>query len=210
MERQIRQQAARLALGTMPAPVLERALNHAAAAVMRRHPGLAGRLAPWAGATVLITLTDLRRPLLLRIEAPPQPCRIDLAPAGAARPAAEIRGSLGNLLDLVEGRVDGDALFFSRHLTFAGDTEIVLALRNAIDGEAIDMVEDAFASLGPPGLALHRLLARAAAVAAAVERRAEGWRERLLAPAFARCDGLAAEIDALRAALADRRRTGRS
>jgi ubiquinone biosynthesis protein UbiJ len=60
-----------------------------------------------------------------------------------------IRGSLSTLIALLEGRVDGDALFFSRDLAVEGDTEALLALRNAVDGEGIDLLRDFAMCLGP-------------------------------------------------------------
>jgi predicted lipid carrier protein YhbT len=37
-------------------------------------------------------------------------------------------------MQLLEGKLDGDALFFSRDLVVDGDTEAVVMLRNIIDG----------------------------------------------------------------------------
>ncbi|HEC14815.1 MAG TPA: lipid carrier protein, partial [Rhodospirillales bacterium] len=44
---------------------------------------------------------------------------------------------------------DGDALFFSRDLAIEGDTGAVVALRNAVDGAEIDLIEDLVSNLGP-------------------------------------------------------------
>jgi len=68
-------------------------------------------------------------------------------PTGAA--AATIRGPLAALIALLEGKIDGDALFFSRTLTVSGDTEAVLALRNAVDGSEIDLSDEAKKLAGP-------------------------------------------------------------
>src|SRR5450759_3342112 len=76
------------------------------------------------------------------------------------RPAhvAAIAGTFFNLLDMIDGSLDGDALFFSRDLQVSGDTEAVVALRNALDdfeGSALDSVVASFGPLsGPAGLAL--------------------------------------------------------
>jgi len=40
---------------------------------------------------------------------------------------------------MVDGTYDGDALFFSRDLSIEGDTEAVLALRNAIENADLDL-----------------------------------------------------------------------
>lgn len=44
-----------------------------------------------------------------------------------------IRGPLLTLLALLDGTLDGDALFFNRVISISGRTEAVLALRNAIE-----------------------------------------------------------------------------
>lgn len=44
-----------------------------------------------------------------------------------------IRGPLLTLLSLLDGTLDGDAMFFSRVISISGRTEAVLALRNTIE-----------------------------------------------------------------------------
>jgi predicted lipid carrier protein YhbT len=44
-----------------------------------------------------------------------------------------IRGPLLALLGLLDGTLDGDALFFNRIISISGRTQAVLALRNAIE-----------------------------------------------------------------------------
>jgi len=71
---------------------------------------------------------------------------------------ATIAGTFFNLLDMIDGALDGDALFFSRDLKVSGDTEAVVALRNALDdfeGSALDSVVASFGPLSrPAGAAL--------------------------------------------------------
>jgi O2-independent ubiquinone biosynthesis accessory factor UbiT len=44
-----------------------------------------------------------------------------------------IRGPILTLLGVLEGTLDGDALFFSREISISGRTDAVLALRNTIE-----------------------------------------------------------------------------
>jgi predicted lipid carrier protein YhbT len=60
-----------------------------------------------------------------------------------------VSGPLVLLLALAEGRADGDAEFFGRQIVVEGDMEAALALRNALENEAIDFARD----LAPGGLA---------------------------------------------------------
>jgi predicted lipid carrier protein YhbT len=67
---------------------------------------------------------------------------------------ARIRGTFLTLLDMIDGRLDGDALFFSRNLIVEGDTEAVVSLRNALDDLEGSVVDDAAALFGPLGRAV--------------------------------------------------------
>jgi len=66
---------------------------------------------------------------------------------------ARIAGSFLTLLDMIDGRLDGDALFFSRELVVEGDTEAVVCLRNALDDLEGSAAEDVAALFGLPGRA---------------------------------------------------------
>lgn len=64
---------------------------------------------------------------------------------------------------MVHGALDGDALFFSRDILIEGDTEAVLALRNAVDDAEIDLAGE-IAAVTRTGGAL-RFAGRSRAVA---------------------------------------------
>ena len=59
------------------------------------------------------------------------------------------RARSSNLFDLIDGSLDGDALFFSRKLRVTGDTEAVVALRNALDDVDGGVVESITRAFGP-------------------------------------------------------------
>lgn len=67
---------------------------------------------------------------------------------------AKISGSFLTLLGMIDGRYDGDALFFSRDLRVEGDTEAVVALRNALDDMDGSIAEDIASFFGKTGLFL--------------------------------------------------------
>jgi predicted lipid carrier protein YhbT len=62
---------------------------------------------------------------------------------------ARVAGSLKSLLGMIQGNLDGDALFFSRDISIEGDTEAVVALRNAIDAAEIDLIAEIGDLFGP-------------------------------------------------------------
>ena len=113
--------------------------------VMTRNPAIFDRLSGHAQARFGIDPTDL--PFCFVIEASPPRLTVVRELPGSLD--ARISSSLANLLALLEGRVDGDALMFSRELVVEGDVEAVLALRNAIDDAQLDLVSELGTLFGP-------------------------------------------------------------
>ncbi len=60
-----------------------------------------------------------------------------------------VKGKLEALLNMLEGRIDGDKLFFSRDIEISGDTAVVVALRNTLDREEINLLDDVTSLFGP-------------------------------------------------------------
>jgi predicted lipid carrier protein YhbT len=135
-------------LSVLPLAPLSLASAQLARSLGRRHPSLFKRLGDQADKVFLIDPTDL--PIAFRLSPASGDPRLDVVRSGDASPwDARIAGPLAALLGLVHGAFDGDALFFSRDLIIEGDTEAVLALRNAIDNEEIDMASEMTALFGP-------------------------------------------------------------
>ena len=133
----------------------------------RRHPAVFDRLSSLSDSQLLIDPVDLPFVFLLRFGPHPSLTAIDDPDAiEAVEATASIRASLPKLIDLLEGRVDGDALFFSRELIIEGDTEVVVALRNAVDGADIDLMTDVLSPLGPLARPARRLAPSASVILA--------------------------------------------
>jgi predicted lipid carrier protein YhbT len=146
-----------LLLTPVPLALLQPLFTRIATHVAQTRPQLFARLGSNAGKRFLIDPIDLPFVLVLT----PLADRPQLtAHRRYERPAhdAGIAGTFFNLLDMIDGSLDGDALFFSRELQVSGDTEAVVALRNALDdfeGSALDSVVASFGPLsGPAALAL--------------------------------------------------------
>ncbi|MDQ2104792.1 ubiquinone anaerobic biosynthesis accessory factor UbiT [Azospirillum isscasi] len=110
-----------------------------------RHPRAFAALGELPDARLLIDPVDAPAALLLRV-GPGLALRVCGRDAEAE---ATVRGPCARLLDLLEGRIDGDALFFRRELSIEGDTALILALRNTLDGEEMDLFADIAAAAGP-------------------------------------------------------------
>ena len=134
-----------------PVPLLQPILSLIGTQVARNEPDIFLRLGPHAQKTFVIDPSDLPFVLVLR----PRPDAPELSAfrrADAPQAHACIAGTFLNLFRLVDGSLDGDALFFSRELRVSGDTEAVVALRNAlddIDGGLVQAVTGSFGPLSP-------------------------------------------------------------
>jgi predicted lipid carrier protein YhbT len=156
------QQVPALLLTPVPLALLQPILMRIATHVAHSRPELFNRLGPHAGKRFLIDPIDL--PFVMVLTPEPELPRMT-AHRRYERPEhdAAIAGTFFNLLDMIDGSLDGDALFFSRDLQVSGDTEAVVALRNALDDFEGSALESAVGSLGllsrPAALALSGLRA---------------------------------------------------
>lgn len=136
-------------------PLLQRIVLH----VIRQHPELFARIGVHKKKMFLIDPLNLPFVFLLQ----PDPVRPRLRARRRdypVAPDARIAGTFLTLLDLVDGRLDGDALFFSRDLVVEGDTEAVVCLRNALDDLDGSIADDIAACFGLPGYVALSVLRR--------------------------------------------------
>lgn len=149
------------ALRLLPTQPLELALNHLVTSITQRHSDLFDRLGHHASKVIGIAPTDV--PVVFVLMPDPVSPRLEVWREGTAPLCdALIVGPFLALANLAEGHLDGDALFFSRDIRIEGDVEAVLALRNALDSEELDLIKEALAPLGAlsaiPELVARRLL----------------------------------------------------
>lgn len=129
-------------LGFLPTTPVGWLVQRITDGVMRRHPEIGDRLSDFTGKRLLLDPSDL--PLAFVLELTGDAPRVEVVtqdhdPASPVH--ATVRGSLADLVSVVEGRVDGDALFFSRRLCITGEVALVVAIRNAMDGAAIELTD---------------------------------------------------------------------
>ena len=135
-------------------PLLHRVVTD----IAQRHPRLFARLGDNAGRRFLVDVEELPFVLLLQ----PRPD----APRFTAHhrhrvPEHDVRiaGTFEALFRLLDSEADSDALFFSRDIMVEGNTEAIVALRNAIDDLEGPLTEDIAAAFGPLAGILRQLLA---------------------------------------------------
>ncbi|WP_350332848.1 ubiquinone anaerobic biosynthesis accessory factor UbiT [Coralliovum pocilloporae] len=132
----------------LPLFLVQPLLRHIVTTVGRNHPDLFDRLGTSQDKRFLIDPKGL--PLTLLLE--PRSAAPRLTAYGRRdRPAHDVHisGSLGTLLRMIDGETDSDALFFNRDLLITGDTEAVVALRNALDDMDSTLAQDVIACFGP-------------------------------------------------------------
>jgi predicted lipid carrier protein YhbT len=167
-------------------PALLQPLLDATLMVMRRrHSAMFVRLEAMKDTHFRIGPTDLPFDFLLSLGPAPTLKAVakEVEDTGVT---ASIHGSLLTLMQLLEGKLDGDALFFSRDLVVDGDTEAVVMLRNIIDGAGIDIAEDIIWAVGPLAPPVKFASRRAGGVLRRMNRDFDQLKQALLAPAAAR------------------------
>jgi O2-independent ubiquinone biosynthesis accessory factor UbiT len=116
--------------------------------IVARHPRIIDRLTDKAQRRFAIAPTDLSIVFLLQPD-PGAPRITVLRDLAGCQWDALIAGPLLSLLDLARGKLDGDALLFSREIRIEGDIEAILALRNALDAEGVDLLAEGAELCGP-------------------------------------------------------------
>ena len=165
--------------------LLQPALNAAMVAIHRRHPGIFERLSGLDSPLFLIDPVDM--PFVFELHPDPDHASLRVLKeddAGGVNADATIRGPLMTLIDLLEGRIDGDALFFSRDLVIEGDTEAVVALRNAVDDAEIDVIGDVLSLTGPFAGPARRAVDLAGGLFSRATQDLETLRSAVIAPAM--------------------------
>lgn len=197
-----------IATRPLPPQLLQPALTAIMAVIKRKHPGMFERLAGLKDPLYLVDPVDLPFVFLLSPDAEAPRVEAVRETQVPEEITATIRGPLLTLLDLLEGRIDGDAMFFSRELVIEGDTEAVVALRNAVDGEDMDLVGDVLSVLGPLGGPARTALDLAGGIFTRATQDLETLRAAVIAPAMRRAEAQAAELRNLEKKMASS--TGRS
>ncbi len=132
-----------------PPFVLARAVDALLRGMQRAHPRLFLNLARLKPSIVHVEPTDIPHRFALKYGGDEKASIRILSKWDQGTADASVKGDLDILLNLLEGRIDGDALFFTRGLVITGDTSAIVALRNTLDREEIDLFADITGLFGP-------------------------------------------------------------
>lgn len=133
----------------LPLPLMQPLLHKIVTHVAKRRPELFERLGNHMSKSFVIDPTNMPFAFLL-CPNPKNPQLRAYRRTSLPRHDACIAGTFLTLLDMTDGSLDGDALFFSRALSIEGDTEAVVALRNALDDLDGSIIDDIATMLGKP------------------------------------------------------------
>lgn len=138
---------AALILAVTPLQPIEVMLKRMAERVARMQPQVLARLGDHTARRFLIDASDL--PLALLLAPDPRHLRFS-AHRRNALPIYDVRitATFSTLLELLDGTLDADAVFFNRKLLVTGDLEAAVSLRNALDDYRGNLVDDALGALG--------------------------------------------------------------
>ncbi|MFV0431036.1 MAG: SCP2 domain-containing protein [Alphaproteobacteria bacterium] len=137
------------ALRAAPLSLIQKISQKIAQRMQEKYPTFGERLSDLDNPSWLINPIDL--PFAFLLKATHGQIEITAHEKKDERPEAlaTIHASIANLLKMMNGDSDGDALFFTRDLEIEGSTEAVVALRNAIDATGVDLGEEILEILGP-------------------------------------------------------------
>ncbi len=135
------------AVEAVPLAVTNIALMRLVDAIRRNHPEILDRMGVHAVALFLIDPVNL--PIMFCVQPMKHGIVECVRRTSACAWDARISGPIAALIAMIHGRLDGDALFFSRDIVIEGDTEAVVTLRNAIDAAEIDLTSELAALFGP-------------------------------------------------------------
>jgi O2-independent ubiquinone biosynthesis accessory factor UbiT len=146
-------------LAPIPLFFLQPALHRIINSIVRKKPEVFHRIGIHKNKRFLIDPLNMPFVLLLRPD-PQQPFLRAYRRTESIQFDARIAGTILTLLDMIDGRLDGDALFFSRDLIVEGNTEAVVCLRNALDDMDGSIADDVVSVYGLPGRTFLALLRR--------------------------------------------------
>jgi O2-independent ubiquinone biosynthesis accessory factor UbiT len=159
----------------LPRRLLTPVANAVVRGLERSHPKLLTNLARLDRAVIHIAPSDLPYGFALSVGC--EPVTLTLVERRPAATDAEVIASVAVLVDLLEGRIDSDTLFFRRDLVISGNTAVIVGLRNVLDREELRLTDELGALCGPLRpvaralvIALERVLDRLGTRVAAMHR----------------------------------------
>ncbi len=123
-------------------PLIQQSINNLTKSFLKLHPNVIQRMSEFTPAIIILNPIDLPFSFLVEFTKYNLSILIVDDDKYLGHDITKISASLTFFLNMLEGERDGDALFFSRQLTVEGDTTIIVALRNILESENININYD--------------------------------------------------------------------
>ncbi|NQY43579.1 MAG: SCP2 sterol-binding domain-containing protein [Legionellales bacterium] len=135
----------------IPRPLIQKTIDILTNSFVEMHPNVIQRMAEFSPAIMILDPIDL--PFSFLTEFTKNDLKIIIVDDDKymGNDITKISAPIGFFLNMLEGEKDGDALFFSRQLTVEGDTTIIVALRNILEAESVNInqdIDEKFSSFG--------------------------------------------------------------
>ncbi len=129
-------------------PILQTGINKLTKLFLQQHPKVITKMAEFSPARLVLVPADM--PFCFFVEFTKDSLQINIIDSNAYSGSnlTIVTASLEVFIKMLEGDLDGDALFFSRQLMVEGDTTIVVALRNILEAESVNIKKDVNETLG--------------------------------------------------------------
>lgn len=187
-------------LRPLPTGPLNALLQRLADRLSARHPEILDRVADVGSARLLLVATDLPWRALITLCADGGAEVIVTRRNSGPEPEAEatVTGPVDRLIACAQGGGDGDAMFFAREIEVSGNTDVLVALRNALDGAELEIVSELAALAGPLRSPVAAAMTRAAVLYARASADLDAFKEDVRAPLQTRLNAQAEELSQLR------------
>jgi predicted lipid carrier protein YhbT len=186
-------------LRPLPRAPLEMALRRLADRLSARHPDVLERVADVGRSRLLLVATDLPWWALIVLDGSGADVAVGRhADEPTPQAHATVSGPVERLLACAQGGGDGDAMFFAREIEVRGNTDVLVALRNALDGAELDLAGELAALAGPLHRPAERAMARTAGLYARASAGLDALKADIRAPLQTRLDQQAEELAELR------------
>jgi len=124
----------------VPAFIIKIVVKRGVYSIKKKHPDVMERLSTTYGKTVYAFFTDLNYGVLTKISE--NKTIVEKYKAREIKADLLLKGNFFDLISIIEGKMDGDALFFSRKIEVEGDTEMLITIRNAFDSADIKLFKE--------------------------------------------------------------------
>ena len=110
------------------------------ARIVAAHPEISERLLGYEEKSLMLCPDGHEIAFLLKVKT--GGATLELVEKNQVDAGAKVSGKMASLIELGSGKIGGDALFFCRDLFLEGETSLVVALRNAVDGAKVRPIYD--------------------------------------------------------------------